>query len=336
MTMAGGAPDGTLASWADVADEAVWEILLLGNGLSINVWPPFGYRSLLDQAAHGYLTDEDKELFADTTNFERVLNDLNTAIRVCDVAGLGTDPLYERYRSIQRALGQAVREVHLSRTQTPDDTLDAIRETMLEFEWIFTTSYDLLAYWAMGRGHRSSFTPFIDLMRYAGRCEFDPFRCGVRVGEIPIYYLHGALHLVVGGTGKTWKRRQTSQTLLDQFGQPIAGDPQARALLVTEGSARHKLQAIESNDYLTHALNVLSALDTPLVVFGSSLGRQDDHLADAISQNPNRPVAVSMVKKPQRELLAEQSDIWRRVQAGTMYFFDAATHPLGSPDLTAQ
>jgi Domain of unknown function (DUF4917) len=325
-------PDGRLRDWSDVADLHDWQVLLLGNGLSINIWKPFGYHRLLDEAAAGGLTPEDLALFASTSNFERILADVSTAIRVCGVAGVDSDPLYDRYRSIQRALGHAVRQVHPTLSEVPGSTLAAIREEMTGYEWVFTTSYDLLIYWAMGHGGK--FTPFKDHFRYGGRCEFDPERADVYENEVPVYYLHGALHLVVGGSGATWKLRMTSlQTLLDQFGQPTAGDPQARPLLVTEGTSREKLQAIEANDYLAHGLALLEELDFPLVVFGSSLGPQDEHLVAAISQHPERPVAISMVRRPKAEMLAAQSDLYQRLGVEGVYFYDAATHPLGSPDL---
>jgi Domain of unknown function (DUF4917) len=130
------------------------------------------------------------------------------------------------------------------------------------------------------------FAPFKDHFRWGNNCEFDPARADVFKGEIPVYFLHGALHLVVGGRGTTWKiKRNAMQTLLDQFGQPIPGDPQARPLLVTEGSARDKLRAIEGNDYLSHALNRLREHDLPVVVFGSRLGPEDQHLVDALNEN---------------------------------------------------
>lgn len=325
-------PDGTLLDWSDVAELHDWQVLLLGNGLSINVWKPFGYRRLLDEAATGALQPEDLALFAGTSNFERILADVSTAIRVCGIAGVGTDPLFVRYRSIQRALGHAVRQVHPTLSEVPHTTLSALREAMLGFEWVFTTSYDLLIYWAMGHGGR--FMPFKDHFRYGGRCEFDPKRAEVYESEIPVYYLHGALHLVVGGTGATWKLKMNSlHTLLDQFGRSIAGDPQARPLLVTEGTSREKLQAIEGNDYLAHALGLLEEIEFPMVVFGSSLGPQDEHLVAAISQHPSRPVAISMVRGPKRELLAAQSDLYRRLGVEKVYFYDAETHPLGLPGL---
>jgi Domain of unknown function (DUF4917) len=111
--------DGSLKAWDDVAQEHAWSALLLGNGLSINVWPRFAYSSLFDNARAGGLTDADRALFDGTRNFERALNDLMTAMRVSGVLGLDTQPILARYRSIQVALGHAIRAVHLSRSRIP-------------------------------------------------------------------------------------------------------------------------------------------------------------------------------------------------------------------------
>ena len=121
----------------------------------------------------------------------------------------------------------------------------------------------------MGRG--GSFSPFVDHFRWGERLEFDAERADVYEGQVPVYFLHGALHLVVGGSGITWKlRRGAIQTLLDQFGELIAGDPQARPLLVTEGAARDKLRAIEGNAYLAHALpRTMRSVGLPVVMLGA-------------------------------------------------------------------
>jgi hypothetical protein len=329
-----GEPDGTLCDWREIVDAEAWQGLLLGNGLSINVWEPFGYQSLMEEAAKAQLTDADRALFDGATNFERVLADVNTAVRVAEAVGVDASQLYERYQSIQRALGHAVREVHLARARVPAMTLATIRAVMASSEWVFTTSYDLLIYWAMGYGGK--YRPFKDHFRYGGRCEFDPRRTSVYESDVPVYYLHGALHLVVGGSGTTWKRVGSLQTILDQFGQPIDGDSQARPLLVTEGSAHDKLRAIEANDYLAHALERLRSLDLPLVVFGSNLGPQDEHLVAALGEHPSRPLAISMRDASRPELLARQSEIFLRLKAERIYFYDAATYPLGAPELAAR
>src|SRR5690349_13330739 len=141
-----GEPDGTLFDWRDIAALHKWDTLLLGNGMSINIWEPFGYRKLYDRAKHEGLSAQDRKLFSSTPNFERVLADLLTAIRVNDAVGLETKPLLERYRNIQRALVQAVREVHIKLNRVPPTTRKAISDTMKQYEWVFTTSYDLLVY----------------------------------------------------------------------------------------------------------------------------------------------------------------------------------------------
>jgi Domain of unknown function (DUF4917) len=330
--VAPGSIDGSLVSWGAIADAAEWQGLLLGNGLSVNVWPNFVYDSLFDHAKNGGLTTEDRALFQDTPNFERVLADLNVAIRTCDIVGIDTSPLYARYRSIQLALGHAIREVHVQRSQVPDTTLETIRGVLEQFEWVFTTSYDLLVYWAMAYGH---FKPFVDCF-WGESGKFDANSTDVFAGQIPIYFLHGALHLVVGGSGITWKLRNTQiQTLLDQFGQPIDGDPQARALLVTEGSPQDKLRAIEGNDYLAHALERLRECELPMIVFGSSVSEQDRHLTDALNEHPERPIAVSMLPGPKRDLAIRQADIYGRLEAEELVFFDASTYPLGQSRLAA-
>jgi len=326
-----GEPDGTLHDWREIEGAYEWDTLLLGNGLSINVWEPFGYAELYENAHRGdVLTDQDRRLFAGTPNFERVLADIRTGIRVNECVGLSAEPLYARYRNIQLALGHAVREVHISQGDIPITTRKKLRAVMAGFEWIFTTSYDLLVYWAIASG--GEFAPFIDCFR-GKRLEFDRHRSAVPAGCVPVYFLHGALHLVVGGSGKTWKLRRGLDALLDQFGQPIEGDPRARPLLITEGSAADKLDAIKDNAYLTHALHRLYRRELPVVVFGSSLGAQDSHLTDALSENPGRPIAVSMLPGSKKELLARQVDIYGRLEADPLLFFDARTHPLGDPAL---
>ena len=329
-------PNGTLRSWAEVADSQPWETLLIGNGLSRHVWEPFDYPKLFDHASAADLTEEDRALFEGSPNFERALGDLLTAIRVCTVVGIDPAPLYERYRSIQTALGSAVRNVHINRDEVPGKTRQAIRDVMAQFEWVFTTNYDLLIYWAMAYG--GNFDPFIDNFRWGDRCEFDPARAPVNVGEVPIYFLHGALHLVVAGNGTVFKlTRKRIETLLDQFGQPIEGDPNARPLLVTEGSAKDKLEVIEGNDYLAHCLDELqnNALDT--VVFGSALGAEDAHIAAALSENPERAVAVSMLPEGAKaDCLARQMEIYGRLEVNELIFFDATTHPLGAAGLRVE
>jgi hypothetical protein len=328
--------DDSLAPWPELtAEYDEWSGLLLGNGLSRNVCGDFGYPSLFEKAqeggALGSLTSADRSLFEtlDTQNFERVLAELASAIRMADALDQDSRPFLERYQSIQQALGRAVQSVHVGYYGIPNATLEVIGRVLQEQEYVFTTSYDLVVYWAMGA------------VEYKGLCDcfwnnhcFDVADSEPPQGKTPVYFLHGALHLVVMGTGVTRKLVNTSlQNLLDQFGHPLDGDEQVRPLLITEGSAQHKLLAIEGNDDLSDALDRLRRFKGPIVIFGSDLSEQDRHLVDALNRNPDRAVAVSIRSegKSGNEIRSAKASLRSRLDANRLLFFDAATHPLGLP-----
>lgn len=338
MALTGPQPDdGSLLSWDEVPwEEAAagydgWPGLLLGNGLSRGVSEEFAYDSLFEKAPRKgkwALTDEDCGLFEvlETRNFERVLADLAAAIRMAEALGENTAPYLERYKSVQEALGGAVRAVHPEHREVPAHVLEEIGRLLQRHECVFTTSYDLIVYWAMAA------------VGFGGLCDcfwdgvsFDSNESGPRGDLTPLYFLHGALHLVAMGSGRTRKRRNTMLNLLDQYGRPLDGDDQARPLFVTEGSARHKLAAIEENAYLSAALRRLRGFQGPLVVFGSRLSEEDRHLVDAINHHPDRPVAVSIHPegKSRTEIRSTKRLLGSRLHTERLYCFDATTHPLG-------
>jgi hypothetical protein len=336
-----GTLDGSLYRWDDIAEEYDWRTLFIGNGLSINLWPNFGYGTLVE---HASLTSTDQLLFQgeETPNFELVLADINTAIWVaalCDSAkSPAIDAMERSFNRIREALGRAVRAVHPRPADIPNTALIAIRNHLLKYGWVFTTSYDLLVYWAMGSGPHG-FSGFTDLFlyRHAGRYQFDEWRARTRIpsGRTAVCFLHGALHLVVGQRGVTWKLTRGADTLLRQIDRPIADESHARRLLVTEGSYRDKLRVIDANDYLNHTLQRLREQDSPLVVFGSRLSDDDRHLVNAINENPKRPVAVSVYPRSKREVARAKNDVLQRLETNSLLFYDSTTHPLGLPGLRA-
>ncbi|HEX5712626.1 MAG TPA: DUF4917 family protein [Solirubrobacterales bacterium] len=322
----------------DEIDDLDWQVLLLGNGMSINVSSRFDYSSLYRRATRPDfergLGERQREIFElfETRNFEVVLGKLRDTIALAEALGEDAESYRERFLEIQAALGHTVREVHLKWPDVPAQTLAVIKEGLGDYRKVFSTSYDLLAYWSIV--HNGDYYRFRDCFWANDRNEFDPEDCEVGNGVTAIYYLHGALHLQVDGTGATRKLVKEEGRLLDQFGQPISGDPEARPLLVSEGSHRDKVVAIEDNAYLAHAYDQLKAAHRPLVVFGHSLGEQDRHLCEAINANPERAVAVSVrVRDGKPPTWAERELIREKLSSEEIYLFDAATHPLGSPEL---
>ena len=333
-------PLGTLLDWSEIADEP-WQVLLLGNGLSINVYPYFGYHSLYGEAHEPDfdegLTPKEQAIFDTfaTTNFEFVLSKLRDGVMLAEGMGLDSGPYRERFLEVQAALGRTVRRVHVPWQKVPSSALSDIKAYLREFGTVFSTSYDLLLYWAIV--HEDDYRDFCDCFWANERHEFDPENCEARPNQIPIYYLHGALHLVVDPTGATRKLvKQDGGRLLSQFGKASSDKLESRPLLITEGSSRDKLRAIEGNDYLAHVYDQLQNASSPLLVFGHSLGEQDQHLIDAINSHPDRPVAISMRDVGRERLREDQARIRGKLHTDAATFYDASTHPLGSPQLRAE
>jgi hypothetical protein len=319
---------GKLIDWTDLEDEFLEASLLLGNGLSMHVAEGFGYDALFEQAEG--LDAQDQALFDQlgTTNFESALEALSTSMIVAEAFGLDDEALEQSYERIQAALGKAVRAVHVEWAQLSDETLAAIQEELLNHHSVFTTSYDLILYWAMA--HEDGFKLLGDGFWGNPLCHRARQGSLRTFGKTPVHYLHGALHLVARSDGKTGKHRRSLRAVLEKFGRPMPDDPKARPLLVTEGSARHKLRVIESNEYLTFCREALVQCDDSMVVFGFSFGDNDSHIAEALNQHPTRRVAISMLGDGSSvEIKLAQKGMLAKLQSDDVYFYDASTHPLG-------
>lgn len=101
-----------LLKWADLADGSGWDTLVVGNGLSINIWNDFAYSRLFERAS---LKPAAHQLFSDfkTQNFEIVLEALWHAERTLTALGRRTTAITALYEHVQSALFQAVLRVHV-------------------------------------------------------------------------------------------------------------------------------------------------------------------------------------------------------------------------------
>jgi hypothetical protein len=330
--------DGTLDAWDDVEGVAEWDALILGNGASINVWNDFQYASLFETARQRKLIQGDDEVLFDklgVQNFEEVLHSLSESIRIGDALGLDRSAELERHASIQKALANAVQAVHVNGGEVPPSTFEEIREELRRYRHVFTTSYDVLIYWAAAKGE-DGFRGFYDFFWVKPHNSFDESTIRIQPlwPETRLYFLHGALHIVALGDGTTCKRSATVfETILDQFGEPLNGDRTARPLVVTEARAADKRRSIDGNDYLSYCWRMLRECACPIAIFGHSLSDQDAHLVDAINTHRDRPVAVSIRDRGKRGNLKEKHRIASLIEARPIYFFDSKTHALGDEGL---
>jgi hypothetical protein len=189
-----------LLSWGDLEEDFFDGGLLVGNGASRSVFADFGYTSLYDTSMSKDidhpLTASDKKLFAslETRNFEEVLRALTTALVVGEALKQDVTRFRERYESIQLALVQAVAKVHLEWSWVRDEVLIAIRQELLNYDFVYSTNYDLLIYWAMGA---HDFSGFVDYFWNPDH-NFDITNTEVFGKVTKVLWLHGGLHLIRG------------------------------------------------------------------------------------------------------------------------------------------
>ena len=320
-----------LPSWQEYVEAEDWQSILIGNGASRTVWEAFKYDSLFDvarsKAVKNRLSSKDEELFAKlgkTRNFEAVLGALITAGTVCNVLDLSTEEIRERYHSIRLALIDAVHRVHVPWSVIPESALNRIREALLGYPFVFSTNYDLLVYWAIMQRHGDGFKDFFwDTL-------FDVANTEIWDTCTKVVYLHGALHLYYSAEGGTYKEQAAEfSNLLDQFGRR----PDAVPLCITEGTARQKLAAIARSDYLSFALQQFGSEDGPMVVFGHSLGKTDEHLTDILARRRKQVIAVGIYPSSDDQVVKDKAHFISLLPNATVLFFDSITHPLGDPSL---
>lgn len=262
--------------------------VLLGNGFSVACDPIFSYGRLYDAAVSAGLSERAQEVFSylGTNNFEgvmRLLDDANWIAGTYGLLPLGkpSDMLAD-VEIVKNTLIEAVANSHLPHTGFVDDEKKvAAHQYLNRFQNVFTTNYDLLAYWVA-----MSANPIVFQDGFREDHEAAPYvvfseRLGRNRG---IFYLHGALHLYLAGgelRKHCWSRTHTPLTDLIKAGLSEKNYP----LFVAEGSADQKLQQIQRSGYLWYCLDKLARIASPLVIFGQSLGESDQHILDILAKN---------------------------------------------------
>lgn len=321
-----------LVPWADLKGLSTWDTLVLGNGVSINIWGGFAYSNLFKEAS---LNPSESQLFSDfeTQNFETVLEALWHAERTlvslqCDAAEVA-----QLYAHLQHALFEAVEKVHVPWKKIDRSTLKQISDAMSSHRLVFTLNYDLLTYWsAMHHGADSAIKDFF----WSYQNSFDIKNAIVEEGTTGLLYLHGGLHLwqdsYNGRTGK-WTNR-SGGALLKNLEANFKSYPNRQPVLVSEGTSPKKMARIRKSVYLTHALQALCDNTSDTVIFGADFADQDKHIFGAINAGGKRRIAISVRSGNAAHNNNAFARYHSRFPDHELSFFDSTTHPLGDRSLT--
>ncbi len=288
-----------IVEWNEISDRYHRGTLLLGNGSSIAVNDCFRYESLFDEACRlGYINDRVQQVFDEfgVTDFELVLRRLWQAKKVNEALGIEPGRVEEAYSLVRNALINTVRDVHISYDDARPH-LTPIFRFMQRFDTVISLNYDLLVYWATQLGNRELGNWFKDCFNPSRfRNDWAYLREAYRAdGATLFFYPHG--NLVLRREGFAESRKITSGDsggLLDAI--LIAWEQDEFApLFVCEGTTRKKQLAIASSDYLEKVFyEVLPSLGETLVIYGWSVGDQDEHLLNQLRKSSARRVAVSI------------------------------------------
>jgi Domain of unknown function (DUF4917) len=297
----------------------------------------FGYHTLFEtaqtDAIFHRLTECDRQVFElfNTVNFERVLRALRIAELINGCVGYDSAIISERYESIQLALFESIRHVHVPWSAVGLERLYAIRNCLSEYRYIYSTNYDLLTYWACMSKDDSRFR---DYFWSNGRC-FDMNNC-TAPEEIPkMLFLHGALHLRQSASGTVRKIVATNDNLLEMSTNATVERNDEFPLFITEGTSEDKIRAIFQSPYLSFAFNQFVRHRGGLVVFGHSLSEADAHIVKTIASfMKNTPLAVSILPGNEEEILLKKAELRKMFRNTDLHTFDATTHPLGQSALS--
>lgn len=168
-------------------------------------------------------------------------------------------------------------------------------------------------------------TKFVDFFYSNKYNEFDIHNTRVLKNKIPIYYLHGALHLY-RESGVTRKiRKGYEMDLLDKIEETMVENK--IPLFVSEGKSEQKLKSITSNVYLNFCYSKLMNAKGGVTILGSNLGKEDRHIIDALNSSNINSVAVSMFSTDgeiNKGMKAQMSKIERDLNMNVEFFLHSS------------
>lgn len=326
------AVDGTLDSWESIPGS--WPNILLGNGFSINIWNGFSYASLYDKACNlGHLNCSAQNIFREIKdyNFEKILRILYYAQLTNGIFNekKAQDLAKETYNNVRKALISAVTNSHVSRAKIEsNNTLENLNQELSAYKKIFTTNYDLIPYWAISI---NDFRGFKDFFWEEGSM-FSLDNVDVYGNSSLIYYLHGALHLIVDRNGECGKLEGGAVREIDNIFR--LSQEGVFPLFISEGDSKNKLLKIKSNNYLNYIYDQFCNIDDSLLVLGHSLCEGvDGHIVEAIKNNNKLSrVAVGVYPQQEKKEITEfKARVNRQLGDGKeVFYFDSSTQPLTS------
>lgn len=133
-----------------------------------------------------------------------------------------------------------------------------------------------------------------------------------------LFFLHGAFHIYKEGKSVR-KITQSDKALYDRVEDILNND---ELDLVCIFQTENKIDEIVKNPYLTKCLNKLNTLSGTMVIIGSSLDDNDNHIFDAIAKSNIETLYISTLDKDKEKTIEKAV---RKFPSKSIHLFDAKT-----------
>lgn len=298
--------------------------LLLGNGFSIGISKNFDYLELIQVfnnttiGRYGCTREIFRKL--ETSNFEDVLKAIYHALIVSID---NENALKTLYSDVKSALITAVQAIHPYYEKVP---IKSISEELVKYKSVFTTNYDLILYWViLSELKERSF----DFFR-GTNTPFVQNNTEVFYGKLPIYYLHGAIHLKKNTLGHVFKTSVNLRRVEDFYEYIEFGE---FPLFITEGHSSLKIRNIDENNYLRFCFGKFGDLCGTLNIYGHSLNEEyDGHIIEAIKGSKLDAVLISIYSKYSQVKKNYHISRMEKSFEGSnkkLFFYESDSHPFG-------
>lgn len=319
--------------------------LLLGNGFSIAYDKIFSFKDLFDYAVNKNLISLNSSLYNiffydfKTYDFERVIKKLEESIKV--YLRYNTYSYYYYYYSLSEDINKlkiilinVLSKLHPEHAASLDElSYSYVKNFIKEYNSIFTLNYDLLLTWATLelKYNRDNINNIIlEVNDGFGRPNNNNNLIFKENNlEQTIYYLHGALHIFDEGIEITKiTSKYGDNSLIHQIRENIINYSKY-PLFVSEGTWQNKLSKIKKNIYLNHCYNSLKNLgfynnNDSLIIFGTLLKSNDNHIIEAIKQNNIKNIYIGLSSK--NKMYTDCSHIIKELEeTKNIYFYDYNT-----------
>lgn len=288
-----------ILDWADIKNDFDGTIVL-GNGASIAVDDHFAYGSLKQHATeNGFLTTDVQKIFEffKTDDFELILRIVWQATNVNKALNIEDKQTEAAYQHVRDCLIAAVRDIH-SEHEAIKNQIPRIYNFLKGFKKVISLNYDLIVYWTMMYGNDiPDHHAFKDCF-LSGSFDDDWRRFEEPIGNqnecTLVFYPHGSLVFARDKIENERKINSGQEGLLEGILKELVTGHYV-PLFVSEGTSEQKVKSIQSSYYLnTVYREVLTSLNSNLVLYGWGLGEHDLHILKRMVKSRIDQVAVSV------------------------------------------